>query len=238
MSLKVALVTGSGRGMGREIALRLADEANAVAVHYFERRDDALETVARLKDKGKLADAFQADLLRTPQAAGLVRKVEDTYGRLDILVNNFGPFVVKPWAELEMADWETALRGNLLAPYFTMKAALPGMRSRGWGRVVNLGYSRAERLGSFPTITSYAVAKTGLLTLTRTAAVAEAGTGVTVNMVSPGLLHGGALPRAKDVVEAAVGDYKDIAEAVAFLASEKAALISGTDLIVAGTWKM
>jgi 3-oxoacyl-[acyl-carrier protein] reductase len=118
-----------------------------------------------------------------------------------------------------------------------MKAVLPGMRERGWGRIVNIGYSRAEQLAAFPTITAYAAAKTGLLILTRTAAASEVGAGITINMVSPGLLKGGQLP-AGTFPPAALGTYADIATAVRFLASDEAAAITGTNLIVAGTWKM
>ena len=238
MSLRIALVTGAARGMGRAIALRLADEVSGVAVHYFSRRDEAQELAAAIRERGKLSAVFRADLTKKAQAAGLVKKVEERFARIDVLVNNVGPFLVKPWDQLEVADWERVLRGNLLGPYFCMKAALPGMRKRAWGRIVNIGYSRAEHLGAFPTIAPYAVAKTGLLTLTRTAAAAEAGSGITGNMVSPGLMRGGALPAGRAVPESRLGTFEDVAEAVAFCASDRAAAVTGANLVVAGTWKM
>jgi 3-oxoacyl-[acyl-carrier protein] reductase len=238
MSLRIALVTGASRGIGRAIALRLAEDVSGVAVHYFSRRDEAQELAAAIREKGKLSAVFRADLTKKAQAAGLVKKVEERFARVDVLVNNVGPFLVKPWDQLEVADWERALRGNLLGPYFCMKAALPGMRKRKWGRVVNIGYSRAEQLGSFPTIAPYAVAKTGLLTLTRTAAVAEVGNGITVNMVSPGLIRGGALPTARNITESQLGTFEDVAEAVAYCASDAAAAVTGSNVIVSGTWKM
>jgi 3-oxoacyl-[acyl-carrier protein] reductase len=238
MSLRIALVTGAARGMGRAIALRLAEDVSGVAVHYLTRRDEAQELAALLRERGKLSAVFRADLTKKAQAAGLVKKVEERFGRIDVLVNNVGTFLVKPWDQLEVADWEKVLRGNLLGSYFCLKAALPGMRKRKWGRVINIGYSRADQLGSFPTIVPYAVAKTGLLTLTRTAAVSEVGNGITVNMVSPGLIRGGALPPLKNVLEAQLGTYEDVAEAVAYCASDRAAAVTGANLVVAGTWKM
>jgi 3-oxoacyl-[acyl-carrier protein] reductase len=238
MSLRIALVTGAARGMGRAIALRLAEDVSGVAVHYFSRRDEAQELAAAIRDKGKLSAVFRADLTKKAQAAGLVKKVEERFARIDVLVNNVGPFLVKPWDQLEVADWERVLRGNLLGSYFCLKAALPGMRKRRWGRIVNIGYSRAEHLGAFPTIAPYAVAKTGLLTLTRTAAAAEVANGITVNMVSPGLMRGGALPPARSITESQIGTFEDVAEAVAFFASDRAAAVTGANLIVAGTWKM
>jgi len=238
MSLRIALVTGASRGIGRAIALRLAEDVSGVAVHYFSRRDEAQELAAAIREKGKLAAVFRADLTKKAQAAGLVKKVEERFARVDVLVNNVGPFLIKPWDQLEVADWEKVLRGNLLGAYFCMKAALPGMRKRKWGRIVNLGFSRAEHLGAFPTIAPYAVAKTGLLTLTRTAAAAEAVNGITVNMVSPGLIRGGALPQARDLAESTLGSFEDVAEAVAYCASNAAAAVTGANVIVSGTWKM
>jgi len=238
MSLRIALVTGASRGMGREIALRLAEDVSGVAVHYFSRREEALEVAAAVRAKGKLSAVFRADLTKKTQAAGLIKKVEEKFARLDVLVNNVGPFLVKPWDQLEVADWDRVLRGNLLGPYFCLKAALPGMRKRRWGRIINIGYSRAEQLTSFPTIAPYAAAKTGLLILTRTAAVAEAANGITANMVSPGLIKGGVLPQARDLSDSRLGTLADVAEAVAFLAGDRAAALTGANLIVAGTWKM
>lgn len=238
MSLRIALVTGAGRGLGRAIALRLAGDVSGVAVHYFSHRDEAQELAAAIKEKGKLSAVFRADLTKKAQAAGLIKKVEERFARIDVLVNNVGPFLVKPWDQLEVADWERALRGNLLGSYFCMKAALAGMRKRKWGRVINIGYSRAEHLGAFPTIAPYAVAKTGLLLLTRTAAASEVGNGITVNMVSPGLIRGGVLPPIRDLSESQLGTFEDVAEAVAFCASDRAASVTGTNLVVAGTWKM
>jgi 3-oxoacyl-[acyl-carrier protein] reductase len=238
MGLRIALVTGASRGMGRAIALRLAKDVSGVAVHYFSRRDEAQELATAIRDTGKLSAVFRADLTKKAQAAGLIKKVEERFARIDILVNNVGPFLVKPWDQLEVADWERVLRGNLLGSYFCMKAALPGMRKREWGRIVNIGYSRAEHLGAFPTIAPYAVAKTGLLTLTRTAAAAEVPNGITVNMVSPGLIRGGIMPQVRDIAESRLGSFEDVAEAVAYCASDEAAAMTGANLIISGTWKM
>jgi len=237
---RIVLVTGSSHGIGREIAVRLADvpEVSAVAVHYHQNREAAGAVVESVKSKGKGSSAFQADLLVEDQAVGLIGRVQEVFGQLDILVNDFGPFITKPWQDLTGADWEGILRGTLLSAFYCLKAALPGMRDNGWGRIINIGYSRAEQLASFPGILPYAVAKTGLLTVTRTVAVAEAGKGVTVNMVSPGLMKGGAMPQTKNIPERAIGEFKDVAEAVLFLASDRAAAVTGTNIIVSGTWKM
>ncbi len=234
---RIALVTGAARGMGRAIALALAGRAAGVAVHYRGSAKEAEETVAEVGRLGKRGASFAADLTDEDGAVDLIRNVEEAFGRIDVLVNNVGPFLVKPWQELTGGDWDGIFRGVLTSAHFCMKAALPGMRKRGWGRVVNIGYSRVERLGSFPTIAPYAIAKTGLLILTRTAAVSEVANGITINMVSPGLMKGGVLPTGA-VPPEAIGKYSDVGEAVAFLASDAAAAVTGANLVVAGTWKM
>jgi 3-oxoacyl-[acyl-carrier protein] reductase len=235
---KYALVTGADRGLGREIALALSRTTAGVAVHYHKDKTAAERTVRLMKQGGTESVAVRADLTREKEVASLIATVEQRFGRLDILINNVGPILMKPWDELDADDWERMLRTNLLSAYFCLKAALPGMRKRKWGRVVNIGYSRAEQIAAFPTITAYAAAKTGLLILTRTVAAAEAGSGVTINMVSPGLLEGCTLPQGLKRAKAALGTFSDVANAVCFLSSEEAQAVTGTHLVVAGTWKM
>jgi 3-oxoacyl-[acyl-carrier protein] reductase len=235
---RVALVTGSSRGIGREIAIRLADDVAALAVHYKDNEPAAEEVLAEIKKKGKAAKAFHADLTNESEARNLVRQAQEAFGRLDILVNNFGPIIVKPWQELTAADWEFMFLSVFLSAFHCSQAALPGMRDRGWGRVINIGYHRVEQLGAFSGIAAYAVAKTALLILTRSAAASELKAGITVNMVSPGLIEGGMMPAGGKVGREYFGKKSDVAEAVAFLVSERAGKITGTNLVVAGTWKL
>ena len=238
MEDKIALVTGSSRGIGRDIALRLADVVARVAVHYRSDKQAAERVVREIRKKGKLGDLFRADLTKEKEAQSLIKKVEDKFGKVDILVNNFGPILAKPWEKVSSSEWDYVLRGNLMSSLWCLKAVLPGMRKRKWGRVINLGYSRAEQLVAFSKITPYAIAKTGLLILTRSAAASEASSGITVNMVSPGLIEGGMLPEAKNIPSGRLGRFEDISNAVLFLVSEKAGFITGTNLVVAGGWKL
>jgi 3-oxoacyl-[acyl-carrier protein] reductase len=235
---RIALVTGAGKGLGREIARALAASgATGVAVHYHRDRAAAEEAARGVRAAGAAALCVRADLTRERDVRALIARAEREFGRLDVLVNNVGPILMKPWAELTAADWEAMFTSVLTSAFLCLKAALPGMRKRGWGRIVNIGYGRVEQLAAFPTITAYAAAKTGLLILTRTAAATEAGTGVTINMVSPGLLTGGRLP-AGPLPKAALGTYADVARAVGYLVSEGAGAVTGANILVAGTWKM
>jgi 3-oxoacyl-[acyl-carrier protein] reductase len=238
MKNKIALVTGSSRGIGRDIALTLAEAVGGVAVQYFSQKQAALDVVDAIRQKGKRSAAFRADLSGEKGANLLIQRVQERFGRLDILINNFGPILVKPWKKVTTKEWENIYRKNLLSALFCLKAALPGMRRRKWGRIVNLGYSRVEQLTAFTTITPYAIAKTGLLLLTRTAAQTEASAGITVNMVSPGLMEGGVLPKDDHVPAGRLGKYRDVSSAVSFLVSDEAGYITGTNLIVSGGWKL
>ncbi len=238
MMEKIALVTGSSRGLGRVIALSLAENVSGVAVHYFQNQEAAHETVRAIEKKGRAAAALPADLTDEKEAGRLIRDTEHRFGRLDILVNNYGPIQSKNWTDLSQGDWDQILQGNLFSAWACMKAALPGMRLRKWGRILNIGYSRVEQLAAFRKIVPYAVAKTGLLILTRSAAVSEAPFGITANMVSPGLLEGGARPSDQKVPAGRLGRFTDVAHAVSYLASPEADYVTGINLVVAGGWKL
>jgi len=238
MKDKVALVTGSSRGIGRAIALRLADDVGTVVVHFKQDQKNAEETVRSIKSKDASTGMFSADLTDREGTIKLIDEVKRTFGKIDILVNNFGPIIVKDWDKFSDEEWDAIIRSNLHSARWAMEAVLPEMREQKWGRIINLGYNRVEEISAFMTITPYAVAKTGLLILTRTAAKNEAPNGITVNMVSPGLIEGGVLPQNKKVPIGRTGTPQDVAAAVGFLCSEKAGYITGANLVVAGGWKL
>jgi len=237
---KVALITGATGSLGRTMALRLAERAGRIGVHYFHQRQEARATVRKLGEQGIESFAFKADLSSPAGAKKLIKMVEGKWARVDILVNNFGPLLEKPWEKTSVQDWLYLFQTNVLASFELIKAFVPGMKARKWGRIINIGFHRAGQIVAFPDILPYAAAKTSLLILTRTAAATLSRYGITVNMVSPGLIQGGQLPRlVRDSSSAVVmGRAEDVAEAVSFLASEEASAISGTNLIVAGTWKL
>ncbi len=235
---KIALVTGSSQGMGKNVALRLADEVAGVIVHCLRSRKAAEAVVGEIRAKGKLAGLLQADLTREDEALFLMRRAEEQFGRIDILVNNVGPIIKKPWERLSSGDWDAMWKGNLGSAFFCSKAVLPGMRARKWGRIVNMGYSRVEQLVAYRNIVPYAAAKTGLLILTRSMAASVAPDGITVNMVSPGLIKGGVLPKDQDIPAGRLGTFDDVSGAILFLVSDQARYITGANLIVSGGWKI
>ena len=235
---QVVLVTGSAKGIGREIALRLAERSDAVGVHGRRVSPAAEAAAAEIRKKGPDSRVFAGDLTDEREAARVVGEAEAAFGRIDILVNTVGPMLVRRWEETDGEDWQAQFTGNVLTALHSMRAVLPGMRRRGWGRIINLGYSRVEQLQAYTSIAPYAAAKTALLILTRSAARSEAPHGITVNMVSPGLMEGGVLPADQNIPAGRLGTFADVAAAAAFLASDEAAYITGANLIVAGGWKL
>ncbi|MCP2604528.1 SDR family oxidoreductase [Candidatus Aminicenantes bacterium AH-873-B07] len=232
---KVALVTGSNQGLGKEISLALAEEGAKIAIHYFEDKERAEELRKKI---GKKAEIYQANLINQREVIELVRGVEKNMGGIDILINNFGPFIYKQWKKITFREWDYIIKANLHSAFLCSKAVIPGMRKKKWGRIINIGYNRAEQLIAFPDITPYAIAKTGLLILTRTIAQTEAPYHITVNMVSPGLMEKGIKPKSFKIPIGRLCTFKDIIDAVIFLVSEKANYITGTHIIVGGGWKI
>jgi 3-oxoacyl-[acyl-carrier protein] reductase len=235
---RVALVIGASSALGAAAAEALAGGCAAVAVHYHSRRAAADRTAAAVRAAGAEAWTLRADLLKDSGPAAAIERVRRRLGRIDILVQALGPFLQKPWDRLTPSDWLAAYRSNLVAAHGCLMAVLPGMRRRRFGRIIFFGYGRAEQAVAFPGILPYAAAKSGLLLLTRTAAAAEAPRGITVNIVSPGLVTTGIRPRGLDPSKHPLATPRDVGEAVRFLASEAAARITGSNLVVGGTWKM
>jgi 3-oxoacyl-[acyl-carrier protein] reductase len=228
---KVALVTAASKGLGRASAQALA--AEGVSVVISARGEAALEeAAAAIRDAGGQVHTVAADVTRTETPARLVEETERRYGRLDILVANAGG--PPPGRALEIDDEQiaTAVNANLVTSVRLIRASLPLMQSQGWGRICCItSYSIKQPI---PTLALSNLARTGLWAWAKTAAAELFPTGVTLNLIAPGLHAtdrvrqlGGSLPES-------IGDPGDFGRAVAFLCSQSAAYISGTTLMVDG----
>ncbi len=184
---KVALVTGASRGIGRAIAAALAEAGADLAVNYFRRESEAGETVRYLQQLGRRAIPVRADVSQGQEVDGMVEVIEADLGQVDILVNNAG--IVSPKSPLEITeeDWDRMLTINLKSAFLVTQRVLPGMRARGFGRIINLSSAAAQTGGI--TGPHYAASKAGLLGLTHSYARHLFKEGITVNAIAPALIE-------------------------------------------------
>jgi 3-oxoacyl-[acyl-carrier protein] reductase len=183
---RTALVTGASRGIGKAIALALAEVGVNVAVNYRARKAEADEVAQAVRRMGCKAVALQADVSRGAEVAELVKNTEAALGPIDILVNNAGIAVRRGLEDLTETDFDQAIATNLKSAFLCMQAVFPGMKARRWGRIINVS-SGAARAGGVVGA-HYNASKAGMEGLTRGYAARLAGDGVTVNAVSPSLI--------------------------------------------------
>lgn len=230
-----ALVTGASRRTGRALALALAEAGADVAVHYRSSEDEAHDVVNEIREAGRRAVAVRADLADARQAERAVQKATNELGPVDIVVNNVGTIVWKTLDEISPEDWKACLEGTVTATWHTCRAALPGMRKRGYGRIVNILDADADALAPVLYATPYKIGKTGAWILTKSLARNEGPHGITVNAISPGVLENSEKKVPLERVPAGrTGTYADLTSALLFLLSEKAGYLTGTNLKVSG----
>jgi 3-oxoacyl-[acyl-carrier protein] reductase len=235
-------VTGSSRGLGVAIAARLAHDGMAVAVNGLHDDRLALEVVSAIRRDGGVADAFHADVTDERQAIELVAAVADTLGHVDVLVvNATGPQPEAPLPDVLWEDHLAQLEFFVKSPVVLGRAALPGMRAKGWGRIVHVDSEVVDRPP--PGRSAYVTAKSAQIGLMRSWARELAPLGITVNTVAPGFVpverHADVTDDVRRAYVASVpagrfGTTGDIAHAVSFFASDAAGFVTGQRLVVDG----
>jgi 3-oxoacyl-[acyl-carrier protein] reductase len=238
---KAALVTGGSRGIGRAIALRLAEQGADVAISYLGNEGAAGDAVAAIEGFGRRALAVRADV-RDPEAAeALVKSVIAALGRVDILVNNAGITRDDLMMRMSIDDWRDVLETNLFGAFYATKAVTRPMLKARSGRIINITSvsGQAGQTGQ----ANYSSAKAGLIGLTKASARELASRGITVNAVAPGFVLTELTQDLPEPLQAQItertplgrfGTPEEIAHAVAFLASDEAAYITGQVLAVDG----
>lgn len=242
---KIALITGGARGLGRTMAVALAQAGASIALagRSKDTCQQAADEVASAT--GRTVKGFAADVTKIADIERLATDVERELGPVDILVNNAGINIRGPIQQLTEADWDAVIDTNLKGPFLCARAFGPPMVSRGWGRVINLG----SVLGviALPGRAPYASSKAGIINLTRVLALEWAGTGVTANAICPGAF---ATEMNRSLLEDPVkykefvaqipmgrwGELEELTGAVVFLASDASSYVTGTPLFVDGGW--
>lgn len=184
---RTALVTGASRGIGRAVALSLAEAGAAVAVNYRERAADARDVVAAIRRDGGKAMDVAADVSDGRSVADMVAAVERELGPVDVLINNAGLAIIRSIDDLTEEEFDRTISVNLKSAFLCTKAVLPGMRARKWGRIVNISSGAARGAGGIGP--HYNASKAGMEGLTRGYAARVVKDGVTVNAVAPSLIE-------------------------------------------------
>lgn len=237
---KVAVVTGSGRNIGRSIALALAREGADVVVNARSNMDDVVSVSNEIRELGRQALPVLADVGNREELESLMENALAEFGRVDIVINNASVRPHKPFAEMSYDDWRGVLATDLDSAFITSRAAAPGMLERGWGRIINLGGLQAHqgRHGG----AHISAAKVGLVGFTRALSTELGPHGIRVNCVVPGMIDttrdGGNAPRTgnrlADIPAGRMGSTDDIANLCLFLCTEAGDYISGQTIHVNG----
>jgi len=239
---KVSLVTGGGRGIGHAICLALGEEGSDIAVNYAHDPARAEATCEELRKLGVKAKAYRADISHDEENHAMIAQVREDFGRIDVLVNNAGITRDRTFMKMTYELWREVLAVDLTGPALVTHEVLrTGLIEAGWGRIIFIS-SIVGQMGNFGQ-SNYAVAKGGLISLTKALAREVARKGITVNSVAPGFIEtdmtANVPPQVLDKVKeltpiGRLGKPEEVAEAVKFLASPRASYITGEVINVNG----
>ncbi|ELH8526488.1 3-oxoacyl-[acyl-carrier-protein] reductase [Staphylococcus pseudintermedius] len=242
---KVALVTGASRGIGRSIALQLAEEGYNVVVNYAGNQEKAEAVVEEIKNKGVESVAMQANVANGDEVKAMIKEIVKTFGSLDVLVNNAGITRDNLLMRMKEHEWDDVIDTNLKGVFNCIQKATPQMLKQRAGRIINLT-SVVGAVGN-PGQINYVASKAGVIGMTKTAARELASRNITVNAVAPGFIVSDMTDALNDDLKETIktqiplgrfGQDTDIAHTVAFLASDKAAYITGQTIHVNGGMHM
>lgn len=242
---RVALITGSAKGLGKMTALTLAKQGCDIVVNYVRSEREATELADEIRSHGSDCLPVQADISKPEQVQAMVEQIIGHFGQIDILINNAGPFIRerRRFAEYDAEEIDYLLRGNLSGVMQLDHLALPYMRRQRWGRIIHFGFGHAGEARGWTHRAVYAAAKVGLVSFTKTLAEEEAEFGITVNMVCPGDIRGSYKEKTIADVEGITdvesprgrpGTGEDIARVITFLCDRHSDFVTGNIIDISG----
>lgn len=239
--MSIAVVTGASGGIGAEIAKRLAQDGFSVALIYNRNAEKAQKTADEITLSGGSAKTYKCDVRDSSEITSAIEAIERDFGEISVLVNNAGISEQKLLTDITDSDWENMISTNLSGAFYFCRTVLPYFVHRKSGRIINISSMWGETGGSCEV--HYSAAKAGLIGLTKALAKEVAPSGITVNAVSPGVINTEMVTKlGKDTVDMLreeipvmrLGTPEDVANAVSFLADDKASYITGQVLSVNG----
>ncbi len=242
MSEKVALITGGARGIGKQIGLALAKQGWSVAICYRTSEADAKETFKAIEELGGKAYSQKCDVSDPDAAVELVKNVEKEFGRIDALINCAGPYHRVNILIETPEGWNSMFDNNLHPVFYLSQAVAPGMKERGWGRIISFSMANADKMIAQTEVTAHYIAKAGVLMLTRALARQLAPDGITVNAISPGFVNSGSASEdelqamVKRIPAGYIGSTKDAVDAALYLLSDDSRYVNGANIHLSGGW--
>lgn len=238
--IKTALVTGSAIGIGRAVALDLAKKGFDVAFHYRNSKTEAEAAAAEARTHGVKAIALAADLTQPDQVQTLVDQTAAQLGALTVVVNNVGNYIYKPMSQFSLEELRYLMETNLYSTFMVTQAAVPHLRSAGWGRIINFGCASVKDVLAQKENGAYAIAKTGVIIYSKSLALELIKENITINVVCPGAAENTVgleetIPRLPAQRPATL---QEVANAVSFFASPNSTYITGQVLEVAGGYRL
>ncbi|RHW42337.1 SDR family oxidoreductase [Neobacillus notoginsengisoli] len=246
MRKKTVFITGGATGIGKMTAIHFAENGCDLVINYRSSKEAAESLADKLIESYEINCLLvQGDICKKEDCEKIASLAVQRFPSIDILIHNAGPYIHerKRMTDYTYEEWNDIFSGNLTSVFYLSKLLLPGMRKNGWGRIITIGYDRAETAPGWIYRSAFAAAKTGLVSLTRTIAMEEAENGITANMVAPGDI----VPewKEKEIADAILiedgnapvgrhGTGEDIARVIGFLAEEQSGFITGSVIPVTG----
>ncbi|MBD2357750.1 bifunctional dihydropteridine reductase/dihydrofolate reductase TmpR [Tolypothrix sp. FACHB-123] len=238
VSRKKALVTGAAKGIGRAIVLDLASQGFDVVVHYNRSWEAAKEVTQAAAAYGVKAVSLQADVTQAEQVRHLVDTTAELLGGISVVVNNVGNYLKKSIEQVTPQEWQEILNTNLNATFYVSQAALPHLKTMGWGRIINLGFAGAQQSVARPLITPYVIAKNGIILYTKALAKQLIEHKITANVVSPGVVENSLSQPLHEIPCQRLATFDDVVKVVNFFVDTNADYITGQVVEVAGGWNL
>ncbi len=246
MGIRTALITGGATGIGKMTAYKLAQEGINLVINYRHSQKEAEELCQHLtKEFGTNNICIRGDITNSDDCEFLISEALKKYEYIDIIIHNAGPYIHerKRMTEYTLDEWRYLVDGNLNAVFYLSKLVIPKMRAQQWGRIITIGFDRAEASSGWIYRSAFAASKSAVASLTKTLAMEEAQYGITANMISPGDIVGEWKEKEienaihvddKDTPVGRPGTGEDIARLISFLVEDKSSFITGSIIPVTG----